>query len=244
MGWMNDILEYVTKDPVHRRWEHRHLTFSLLYAFTENFILPFSHDEVVHGKGSMFAKIPGDDWQKAATLRALYGFMYAHPGKKLMFMGSEFGQTPEWNYDYSLDWHVLDQPLHKGLRQFVQDLNRTYVAEHALHEVDFDPAGFQWIDCNDSENSVVSFIRRAKDGKDFLVAIANFTPVPRDGYRIGVPAGGPYLELVNSDSQVYGGGNVGNGGVIFTESIASHGHNHSLRLHLPPLGFLLLKPGG
>ena len=244
MGWMNDILEYVTKDPVHRRWEHRHLTFSLLYAFTENFILPFSHDEVVHGKGSMFAKIPGDDWQKAATLRALYGFMYAHPGKKLMFMGCEFGQTREWNYDHSLDWHVLDQPLHKGLRQFVQDLNRTYAAEHALHEVDFDPAGFQWIDCNDSENSVVSFIRRAKDGKDFLVAIANFTPVPRDGYRIGVPAGGPYLELVNSDSQVYGGGNVGNGGVIFTESIASHGHNHSLRLHLPPLGFLLLKPGG
>ena len=244
MGWMNDILEYVTKDPVHRRWEHRHLTFSLLYAFTENFILPFSHDEVVHGKGSMFAKIPGDDWQKAATLRALYGFMYAHPGKKLMFMGCEFGQTPEWNYDHSLDWHVLDQPLHKGLRQFVQDLNRIYAAEHALHEVDFDPAGFQWIDCNDSENSVVSFIRRAKDGKDFLVAIANFTPVPRDGYRIGVPAGGPYLELVNSDSQVYGGGNVGNGGVIFTESIASHGHNHSLRLHLPPLGFLLLKPGG
>jgi 1,4-alpha-glucan branching enzyme len=244
MGWMNDILEYVTKDPVHRRWEHRHLTFSLLYAFTENFILPFSHDEVVHGKGSMFGKIPGDDWQKAATLRALYGFMYAHPGKKLMFMGCEFGQTREWNYDHSLDWHALDQPLHKGLRQFVKDLNRIYGAEHALHEVDFDPAGFQWIDCNDSENSVVSFLRRAKDGKDVLVAIANFTPVPREGYRIGVPVGGPYLELLNSDSQVYGGGNVGNGGVVFTEPIASHGHNYSLRLHLPPLGFLLLKPGG
>ena len=206
--------------------------------------MPFSHDEVVHGKGSMFGKIPGDDWQKAATLRALYGFMYAHPGKKLMFMGCEFGQTREWNYDHSLDWHALDQPLHKGLRQFVQDLNRIYGTEHALHEVDFDPAGFQWIDCNDSENSVVSFIRRAKDGKDFLVAIANFTPVPREGYRIGVPAGGPYLELLNSDSDVYGGGNVGNGGVIFTEPIASHGHKYSMRLHLPPLGFLLLKPGG
>jgi 1,4-alpha-glucan branching enzyme len=243
MGWMNDILEYVTKDPVHRRWEHRHLTFALLYAFSENFILPFSHDEVVHGKGSMFGKIPGDDWQKAATLRALYGFMYAHPGKKLMFMGCEFGQTGEWSYDHSIDWHVLDQPLHKGLRHFVQDLNRIYASEHALHEVDFDPAGFQWIDCNDSENSVVSFIRRAKDGRDFLVAIANFTPVPRDGYRIGVPAGGPYLELVNSDSEVYGGCNVGNGGVIFTQAIASHGHQHSLRLNLPPLGFLLLKPG-
>ena len=243
MGWMNDILEYVTKDPVHRRWEHRHLTFALLYAFSENFILPFSHDEVVHGKGSMFGKIPGDDWQKAATLRALYGFMYAHPGKKLMFMGCEFGQTGEWSYDHSIDWHVLDQPLHKGLRHFVQDLNRIYASEHALHEIDFDPAGFQWIDCNDSENSVVSFIRRAKDGRDFLVAIANFTPVPRDGYRIGVPAGGPYLELVNSDSEVYGGCNVGNGGVIFTQAIASHGHQHSLRLNLPPLGFLLLKPG-
>ena len=207
MGWMNDILEYVTKDPVYRRWDHRHLTFSLLYAFTENFILPFSHDEVVHGKGSMFGKIPGDDWQKAATLRALYGFMYAHPGKKLMFMGCEFGQGREWNYDQSLDWHLLERPLHQGLRHFVQDLNRTYATERALFEVDFDRTGFQWIDCNDSENSVVSFIRRAKDGTDFLVAILNFTPVPRDGYRIGVPVAGPYLELVNSDGEVYGGGN-------------------------------------
>jgi 1,4-alpha-glucan branching enzyme len=240
---MNDILEYAKQDPIHRRWQHRHVTFSLLYAFSENFILPFSHDEVVHGKGSMFGKIPGDDWQKAATLRALYGFMYAHPGKKLMFMGCEFGQGTEWNYDRSLDWHLLDKPLHSGLRLFVTDLNRVYGAEPSLHEVDFDAAGFQWIDCNDSENSIVSFIRRAKNGADFLVAIVNFTPVPRDGYRIGVPAGGPYVELVNSDGASYGGSNVGNGGVIFTEPIASHGHGQSLRLSLPPLGFVLLKPG-
>jgi 1,4-alpha-glucan branching enzyme len=242
MGWMNDILEYATKDPVYRRWDHRHLTFSLLYAFSENFILPFSHDEVVHGKGSMFGKIPGDDWQKASTLRALYGFMYSHPGKKLMFMGCEFGQDREWNYDQSLDWHALDKPLHKGLQRFVQDLNRIYRSERALHEVDFDPAGFHWVDCNDSENSVVSFIRRARNADDFVVAVLNFTPVPRDGYRIGVPAAGPYLEVVNSDGELYGGSNVGNGGTIFSEPIASHGHDQSLRLTLPPLGFLLLKP--
>ena len=242
MGWMNDILEYVSKDPVYRRWDHRHLTFSLLYAFTENFILPFSHDEVVHGKGSMFGKIPGDDWQKAATLRALYGFMYAHPGKKLMFMGCEFGQGHEWNYDRSLDWHLLDTPLHGGLRRFVQDLNRAYATERSLHDLDFDGSGFSWIDCNDNENSVISFIRRATDG-DFAVIVVNFTPVPREGYRIGVPKPGPYIELVNSDAEAYGGSNVGNGGVVFPEPIPSHGHEQSLRLTLPPLGFLLLKPG-
>jgi len=213
-----------------------------LYAFSENFILPFSHDEVVHGKGSMFGKVPGDDWQKAATLRALYGFMYAHPGKKLMFMGCEFGQTREWNYDQSLDWHALEQPLHLGLKLFVRDLNRTYRSERALFEVDFDGSGFQWVDCNDSENSVVSFIRRARNGADYAIAIVNFTPVPRDGYLVGVPSAGAYLELVNSDSEIYGGSNVGNGGTIFTEPIAAHGYDQSLRLTLPPLGFLLLKP--
>ena len=242
MGWMNDILEYAKQDPIHRRWHHSHLTFSLLYAFSENFILPFSHDEVVHGKGSMFGKIPGDDWQKAATLRALYGFMYAHPGKKLMFMGCEFGQGREWNFDQSLDWNLLEQPLHGGLRRFVQDLNRAYAAEPPLHNLDFDGAGFSWIDCNDSENSVVAFIRRADDGS-FVIAIVNFTPVPRDGYRIGVPAAGGYTELINSDSGIYGGSNLGNGGAAFTEPIESHGHADSLRLTLPPLGFLLLKPG-
>jgi len=241
MGWMNDILEYVQKDAVHRRWEHRHLTFSLLYAFTENFILPFSHDEVVHGKRAMFGKIPGDDWQKAATLRALYGFMYAHPGKKLLFMGGEFGQGREWNYDESIDWHLLEYPLHAGIRRFVQDLNRVYRSEPPLYEVDFDYTGFQWIDCNDNENSVVSFLRRSQHG-EFVAALANFTPVPREGYRIGVPVAGAWTELVNSDSEAYGGGNVGNAGLVFTEPIPSHGHADSLRLTLPPLGFLLLKP--
>jgi 1,4-alpha-glucan branching enzyme len=243
MGWMNDILEYIHTDPIHRRYHHQHLTFSLLYAFTENFILPFSHDEVVHGKGSMFGKIPGDDWQKAATLRALYGFMYAHPGKKLMFMGCEFGQGREWNHDRSLDWHLLDQPLHGGLQQYVKDLNRIYATEPALHELDYEGHGFQWIDCNDSDNSVVSLIRRSKDGKGIVLAILNFTPVPREGYRIGVPIDGLYIELLNSDAASYGGGNLGNLGVVFTEPIASHGHPDSLRLTLPPLGCLLLKPG-
>ena len=242
MGWMNDTLEYISKDPVYRRYDHWKLTFSLIYAFTENFILPFSHDEVVHGKGSMFEKTPGDDWQRYATLRALYGLMYAHPGKKLMFMGAEFAQGREWNYDHSLDWHLADFPMHAGVRQFVRDLNYIYGAEPALHEIDFEYPGFQWIDCNDSENSVISFIRRARDPNDLLVALLNFTPVPRDGYRIGVPAPGAYSELLNSDGDVYGGSNCGNGGVIFTEPIASHGHAQSLHLTLPPLGFLLLKP--
>jgi 1,4-alpha-glucan branching enzyme len=241
MGWMNDILQYVKVDPVHRKWDHRHLTFSMLYAFNENFILPFSHDEVVHGKGSMFGKIPGDDWQKAATLRTLYGFMYAHPGKKLMFMGAEFGQRSEWDHDRSLDWHLLAEPLHGALRQFVRDLNRTYAAEPALHEVDFDGRGFRWIDCNDSDNSVVSLIRRARDDRESVIAVVNFTPVPRNGYRIGVPEPGVYAELLNSDAGLYGGGNVGNGGAVASEPVAAHGFDQSLSLVLPPLGFLLLK---
>ena len=242
MGWMHDILTYVQKDPVYRRWEHQHLTFSMLYAFNENFILPFSHDEVVHGKGSMFGKVPGDAWQKAATLRALYGFMYAHPGKKLMFMGDEFGQAREWDHDRGLDWDLVNEPLHGGLQRFVRDLNRIYAAEPALHEVDFDFSGFQWIDCNDSENSVVSLIRRAKGTRDFLVAVLNFTPVPRETYRVGVPEPGMYTELVNSDAGFYGGGNVGNGGAVSTEPVAAHGHSQSIVLRIPPLGFLLFKP--
>ena len=242
MGWMNDTLEYVKQDPVFRRYHHRLLTFSLLYAFSENYILPFSHDEVVHMKGSMWGKVPGDDWQKAATLRALYAYMYVHPGKKLMFMGAEFGQTREWSSDRSLDWHLLDQPLHGGMRAFVRDLNRIYAAEPSLHQCDFESAGFQWIDCNDSDNSVVSLIRRATDHRDFVVAILNFTPVPRDGYIVGVPPASSYHELLNSDATLYGGSNVGNGGTVIPEPIAAHGFAQSLRLTLPPLACLLLKP--
>jgi 1,4-alpha-glucan branching enzyme len=242
MGWMNDTLEYIKQDPIYRRYHHRLLTFSLIYAFSENYVLPFSHDEVVHMKGSMLGKVPGDDWQKAATLRAVYGYMYSHPGKKLMFMGCEFGQGREWSHDHSLDWHLLERPLHKRLQQFVMDLNRVYASEPAMHECDFEPSGFQWLDCNDSDNSVVSLIRRAKDPNDFVVAIVNFTPVPRRGYVFGVPRGGRYSELLNSDAGLYGGGDVGNGGAVSTNPVASHGYPQSLRLSLPPLGFLLLKP--
>ncbi len=241
MGWMHDMLEYARQDPVHRRWHHNRVTFSALYMHTENFILPFSHDEVVHGKGSMLNKMPGDVWQKHATLRTLYGYMYGHPGKKLLFMGGEFGQWREWNHDRSLDWHLLDDPLHAALRRFLQDLNWHYHAEPALHQVDFEPAGFRWIDYNDNENSVVSLVRYARDARDHLVMIFNFTPVPRAQYRIGVPDDGFYAEILNSDASTYGGSNVGNDGGVHTESVAAHGFERSIRLTLPPLGCLYLK---
>jgi 1,4-alpha-glucan branching enzyme len=241
MGWMHDMLQYIHEDPVHRRWHHGQITFSMLYAFTENFILPFSHDEVVHGKGSMLSKMPGDVWQKHATLRALYGYMYGHPGKKLIFMGAEFGQWREWNYDASLDWHLLGEEMHEALRRWVQDLNHTYQREPSLHQIDFEGSGFRWIDCQDNENSVISMIRRGRNPRDFTVMIANFTPVPRPAYRIGVPEWGWYRELLNSDSERYGGSNMGNGGGVHTESIPTHGFDQSISLTVPPLGFLLLK---
>jgi 1,4-alpha-glucan branching enzyme len=241
MGWMHDMLQYMRQDPVHRRWHHGEITFSMLYAFTENFVLPFSHDEVVHGKGSMLDKMPGDVWQKHANLRALYGYMYGHPGKKLLFMGCEFGQWREWNYDASLDWHLLDEPMHAGMRRWVRDLNHLYQRERSLHEVDFEGHGFTWIDANDNENSVVSLIRRARNPQDFTVMLANFTPVPRLAYRIGVPEGGWYRELLNSDGEIYGGSNVGNGGGLNTEPIAAHGYEQSLSVVVPPLGFVLFK---
>ena len=241
MGWMHDMLQYVHEDPVHRRWHHNLVTFSMLYAFTENFILPFSHDEVVHGKGAMLDKMPGDAWQKYATLRTLYGYMFGHPGKKLLFMGSEFGQWREWDHNHSLDWHLLDDPSHAAVHRYVQDLNAHYHAQRALYENDFDPTGFRWIDCNDNENSVVSIVRYARDRRDYLVLVFNFTPVPRAGYRIGVPEPGYYAELLNSDAAVYGGTDVGNGGGVWTEPVASHGFDQSLRLMVPPLGCLYLK---
>jgi 1,4-alpha-glucan branching enzyme len=241
MGWMHDMLQYAHENPVHRRWHHGAVTFSMLYAFTENFVLPFSHDEVVHGKGSMLDKMPGDAWQKHATLRTLYGYMFAHPGKKLMFMGDEFGQWREWNHDESLDWHLLDDPMHQGMQQWVQDLNHTYQRERSLHEIDFEGSGFSWIDCNDNENSVISAIRRARNPHDFSVIVANFTPVPRYDYRIGVPEAGWYREVLNSDAAMYGGGNVGNNGGVTADARPMHGHEYSMSLVIPPLGFVLLK---
>jgi 1,4-alpha-glucan branching enzyme len=242
MGWMHDILQYAERDPVHRRWAHTEITFSMLYAYTENFILPFSHDEVVHGKRSLLDKMPGDGWQKAANLRLLYAFMYGHPGKKLLFMGCEFGQWREWNHDASLDWHLLDHEFHRGILRCVRDLNRLYARERALHERDFDPSGFQWIDCSDHENSVVSLLRRAADPADHLVLALNFTPVPRSRYRIGVPEGTLYRELLNTDSAIYGGSDVGNSGAVMPEPVPAHGFEQSLCLELPPLGCVILKP--
>ena len=245
MGWMHDVLDYMQHDPVHRKYHHNRLTFGLLYAWHENFVLPLSHDEVVHGKGSLHGKMPGDDWQKFAGLRALYGFMYGHPGKKHLFMGGEFGQTREWNHDTSLDWHLLDQgPYHRGLQSLVRDLNRVYRAEPALHQVDFDPAGFQWMDCSDAEQSVVAFVRRARDPRDFVLVVCNFTPVPRRGYRVGVPAEGFYRELLNTDAAYYGGSNLGNAGGVRAEHRPWTGQPWTVTLTIPPLSVMMLKPGG
>ena len=241
MGWMHDILVYAQENPVHRRWHHNRVTFSALYMHTENFVLPLSHDEVVHGKRAMLDKLPGDPWQKHATLRTLYAYMYGHPGKKLLFMGAEFGQWREWSHDRSLDWHLLDQAPHAALRRYVQDLNARYRAEPSLHEGDFDPAGFRWIDGNDNENSIVSIVRYARDRSDFVVMLFNFTPVSRARYRLGVPEAGWYAEIFNSDASAYGGSDVGNGGGAATEPVAAHGFDQSLRLTVPPLGSLFLK---
>jgi len=241
MGWMHDMLEYMQKDPIHRRYHHNSLTFSLIYAFSESFVLPFSHDEVVHLKKAMLAKMPGDYWQQFANLRALYAYMYAHPGKKLLFMGGEFGQWNEWNFQTGLDWMLLDFEPHRKLQQFVKDLNRLYRSEPALHEVDFSWEGFQWIDFHDVDYSVVSFIRRAKDPAEQIVVAANFTPVPRTGYRVGVPAPGFYKEILNSDSDVYGGSNLGNAGGLPAEETPWQGQPYSVLLTIPPLGVVFLK---
>jgi len=241
MGWMHDTLEYFSKDPVYRKHHTDKLTFSMLYAFTENFLLPFSHDEVVHGKRSMLDKMPGDMWQKFANLRALYAYMYGHPGRKLLFMGSEFGQWNEWNSDSSLDWHLLQYEPHQKLKRFIKDLNCLYKKEPALYELDFSWQGFEWIDFHDSESSVISFVRKAKNADDFLIFVLNLTPVPRFGYRIGVPKRGFYRELLNSDSEIYWGSNQGNAGGVHAEEISQHGRPYSISLTLPPLSAVVFK---
>jgi 1,4-alpha-glucan branching enzyme len=241
MGWMHDTLRYFGLDPIYRKYEHHHLTFGLLYAFSENFVLALSHDEVVYGKRSLLEKMPGDRWQKFANLRALYGYMYGYPGKKLLFMGGEFGQRAEWNHDESLEWILLEDETHRGLQRWVRDLNRFYRAEPALYEADFDWSGFQWIDCNDVEQSVVAFIRRPRRGDTFVLCACNFTPVPRYGYRLGVPVPGRYHEVLNSDAAVYGGGNVGNFGGVDAEPVPWHGYAWSVSVTLPPLAVLFFK---
>jgi len=241
MGWMNDTLNYFSHDPVHRKYEHNKLTFSLLYAFTENFLLPFSHDEVVHGKNSLLHKMPGDGWQQFANLRLLYGYQYAHPGKKLLFMGQEFAQRHEWSEAGSLDWHLLQWDPHRGVQKLVSDLNHLYAAEPALHQVDHDWRGFEWIDANDADNSVLTFIRRGKNPEDLIVAVINATPVVREGYRLGVPNPGFYREIMNTDAAHYGGSNVGNKGGQQAAEHPAQGRPHSLVLTLPPLAAVLLK---
>jgi 1,4-alpha-glucan branching enzyme len=238
MGWMHDTLEYMQKDPVHRRFHQSNLTFRMLYAFHENFVLPLSHDEVVYGKGSLLEKMAGDDWQKFANLRALYGYMYAQPAKKLLFMGGEFAQRREWVHDASLDWHLLDYPSHAGVQHWVRDLNRFYRAEPALHEFDCESAGFEWIDCGDADSSVVSLIRKGKSTPTLVLAVCNFTPVPRKNYRIGAPQGGFWREELNSDGKEYGGSGLGNSGGVEAEPKSQHGRPFSLTLTLPPLAAL------
>jgi 1,4-alpha-glucan branching enzyme len=242
MGWMHDTLDYIARDPVHRRFHHNQLSFGLLYAFSENFVLPISHDEVVHGKGSLLNKMPGDTWQKFANLRSYLTFMYGHPGKKLLFMGAEIGQWDEWNHDKSLDWHLLEHHQHVGVQRLIRDLNRLYRELPALNEGDHHDKGFVWIEANDWQNSVVSFLRRARNPDDFVVAVFNFTPVPREDYRIGVPNTAGYREIMNSDSEFYGGSNVGNAGFVATEQVPAHGFPASIRLKLPPLAGLILAP--
>jgi len=239
MGWMHDTLKYMAEDPVHRQHHHNQLTFGLLYAFTENFVLPFSHDEVVHGKSSMLYKMPGDDWQRFANLRLLYIYMFTYPGKKLLFMGCEFGQGNEWNHENQLDWHVLDYPLHQGIKHLLADVNSLYRKEAALYQLDFEHLGFEWLDCDDSQHSILAYVR--KEEHSHVLVILNFTPVPRENYRIGVPLPGAYREIINSDSQYYGGSNIGNAGLVQTESTACKGRQHSIILNLPPLAGLVLK---
>jgi 1,4-alpha-glucan branching enzyme len=242
MGWMNDTLRYFRHEPIHRQYHHDELTFSLIYAFTENFALPFSHDEVVHGKGALLDQMPGDLWQRFANLRLLYAYQWTHPGKKLLFMGCEFGQWNEWNHDSELQWDLLQWDTHQGVQKMMADLNQMYRREKSFHQVDFEAGGFEWVDCHNYANSVLAYIRRAEDPNDFTLVACNFTPVPRHNYRLGVPEGGWYGEIFNSDSEFYGGSNVGNYPGVMAEDSESHGRPYSIELTLPPLSVVVLKP--
>jgi 1,4-alpha-glucan branching enzyme len=241
MGWMHDTLKYFSKDPVYRKSHHNELTFSIWYGFSENFLLPLSHDEVVHGKGSLIGKMPGDEWQRYANLRVLFGYMYGHPGKKLLFMGCEFAQWKEWDHDEGLEWYVLQYPLHKGTQNWVRDLNHFYKKEPALYESDFSADGFEWIDAQDCEQSIISFIRKGMTTDNIVLIVCNATPVPRHNYNIGVPRGGFWKEALNSDAEMYGGSGCGNFGGIQAVKKPAHGRTHSLCLTLPPLSILFLK---
>jgi 1,4-alpha-glucan branching enzyme len=240
MGWMHDTLDYMSRDPIHRRYHHDRLTFGLLYAFSENFILPLSHDEVVHGKRSILGRMPGDRWQRFANLRAYYAFMWCHPGKKLIFMGGEFGQEQEWAHEHSLDWHLIADPMHRSVQDLVRELKRLYRSTPALHRLDSSPDGFSWVDANDADNSVLSFLRFAPSSPPVLV-VCNFTPVVREGYRVGVPVGGYWRERINTDAACFGGSNVGNAGGLVAEGTSCHNRPFSLRLTLPPLATLIFE---
>ncbi|MEF3696076.1 1,4-alpha-glucan branching protein GlgB [Desulfolutivibrio sp.] len=242
MGWMHDTLRYFSRDPIHRKFHHGELTFGIWYAFTENYILPLSHDEVVYGKGSLLGKMPGDDWQKFANLRLLYALMYAHPGKKLLFMGAEIAQWSEWNHDAEIDWRLLEYRHHRGVMTWVRDLNDLYRREPALHERDFEPSGFEWVDFRDAEASVVAFLRKGARPQNMVLGVFNFTPVARPAYRVGVPMGGVWTELLNSDADVYGGSGLGNAGAVAAQDAPGHGHPYSLEMVLPPLSAVLLTP--
>jgi 1,4-alpha-glucan branching enzyme len=241
MGWMHDMLAYMSEDPIHRKFHHNKLTFRMIYSFNENFVLPLSHDEVVYGKGSLLQKMPGDDWQRFANLRLLFGVMYAQPGKKLLFMGGEFGQWNEWYHETSLDWNLLEHPSHSGVQRWVTDLNQLYKNEPALHELDFDQAGFEWIDCNDSQQSTLSMLRKGSSTEDTIVIACNFTPVPRHSYRVGVPEGGLWREILNSDAQEYDGSGQGNFGAVGAETTSFHGRPYSVNITLPPLAIVYFK---
>ncbi|MBC8413840.1 1,4-alpha-glucan branching protein GlgB, partial [bacterium] len=240
MGWMHDTLKYISTDPIFRKYHHDQLTFSIWYSFSENFMLPLSHDEVVHGKGSLFGKMTGDDWQKSANLRVILGYMYGHPGKKLLFMGIELSQWKEWDHQESLEWHVLQYPLHKGVQTWVRDLNHFYRSEPAMHELDFSLAGFEWVDFHDWEKSIVSFLRKSSDGQTVL-AVCNFTSVPRTDYIVGVPHAGYWREALNSDAEIYGGSGCGNSGGVDAMQVPAQGREYSLSLKLPPLGILFFR---